>query len=118
MTAPRLWEVFNPAGTLGFAFAPDELAAVAAIEGATGAAEIQARPARDDEARHWKAHEMEAPPLGIAMGYGALISPDPARPTWVYSDLEGAWLVHGPTDAPVGVWIDDEDDEGEDEPLD
>lgn len=105
MTARRLWEVLGPAGTLGFAFAPDEPAAVAKIEGATAAAEIVARPASDAEAERWKAHELEPVPLEIAMGYGALIPPDPARPTWVCSDIEGPWLVHGPKDAPFGVCL-------------
>lgn len=116
MTAPPLWEVFSPAGTLGYVLGGDELAAVAAFEGATGAAEILARPARDDEAEHWKAHEMEPAPPAIARGY-ALIPPDPRRPTWVSSEFEGFWLVHGPQNEPIGVWLGDgeEEDEGDEE---
>ena len=118
----RLWEVLGPDGegprtrTYGFALQPDEAAAVAMFEGSTHAQEITARPALLDEVRFWKAHEIEAPPLDIAMGYGALIPPDPNRPTWVHSEIEGAWLVHGPVDAPYGVSIDAQmDDEMDDE---
>lgn len=105
MTTRRLWEVLGPEGTLGFALAADEAGAVARIEGATSAAEIVARLASDAEAEHWKAHEIESVPLEIAMGYGALVPPDPRRPTWVCSEIEGAWLVHGPVDAPYGVCL-------------
>ena len=72
MTARRLWEAFNPAGTLGFAFAPDELAAVAAIEGATEPLSRRTRPARRTFIRSWKADGLYMAPWMLQWGCGLM----------------------------------------------